>query len=111
MFCRLFEDFVNQQEVDIRLDRSSGKVWVEGEEVSPALTAAEFTLLSYLYERRGEICSKSELEALYPDEPQNVDTLMDQLRKKIESDPRRPKYILTVRGQGFKLARATPGQS
>jgi DNA-binding response OmpR family regulator len=116
IFCRLFQDFVNQPEVlaaiDIRLDRKSRKVWVEGEEVSPGLTAEEFALLSYLYERRGEICSKSELEALYPGEPQNVDTLMDQLRKKIESDPRRPKYIITVvRGRGFKLARATPGQS
>jgi hypothetical protein len=111
IFCRLFEDFVNQQEVDIRLDRSSEKVWVEGEAVSPDLTAAEFTLLSYLYERRGEICSKGELETLYPGEPQNVDTLMDQLRRKIEPYPRRPKYVLTVRGRGFKLAKAPPEQS
>ena len=115
IFCRLFEDFVNQPEVlaaiDIRLDRRSRKVWVEGEEVSPGLTAAEFALLSYLYERQGEICSKSELEALYLEEPQNVDTLMDQLRKKIEPDPRRPKYVTTVRGRGFKLARVTPEQS
>ena len=115
IFCRLFRDFVNQPEVlttiDIRLDRKSRKVWVEGEEVSPSLTAEEFALLSHLYERRGEICSKSELEALYPEESQNVDTLMDQLRKKIESDPRRPKYVLTVRGRGFELARATPRQS
>jgi hypothetical protein len=111
IFCQLFEDFVNQQEVDIKLDRSSGKVWVEGEAVSPDLTAAEFTLLSYLYERRGVICNKGELEALYPEKSQNVDTLMDQLRKKIEPDPRRPKYVITVRGRGFKLARVTPGQS
>jgi DNA-binding winged helix-turn-helix (wHTH) protein len=116
IFCRLFQDFVNQPEVlttiDIRLDRGSRKVWVEGEEVSPGLTTAEFALLSYLYERRGEICSKGELEALYPGEPQNVDTLMDQLRKKIEPDPRRPKYIITVvRGRRFKLAKATPKQS
>jgi DNA-binding winged helix-turn-helix (wHTH) protein len=116
IFCRLFQDFVNQPEVlttiDIRLDRGSRKVWVEGEEVSPGLTTAEFALLSYLYERRGEICSKGELEALYPGEPQNVDTLMDQLRKKIESDPPRPKYIITVvRGRRFKLAKATPKQS
>jgi DNA-binding winged helix-turn-helix (wHTH) protein len=115
IFCRLFEDFVNQPKVfkaiGIRLDRRSGEVWVEGKAVSPGLTAAEFALLSYLYERRGEICSKGELEALYPGEPQNVDTLMDQLRKKIEPYPRRPKYVITVRGRGFKLAKATPKQS
>ena len=83
-------------------------MWVKGKAVSPGLTAEEFALLSYLFERRGEICSKSELEALYPGGSQNVDALMDQLRKKIESDPRRPKYVLTERGRGFKLARATP---
>ena len=92
IFCRLFEDFVNQPEVfkaiGIRLDRRSGEVWVEGKMVSSDLTPAEFTLLSYLFERRGEICSKGELEALYPGESQNVDTLMDQLRKKIEPYPR-----------------------
>jgi DNA-binding winged helix-turn-helix (wHTH) protein len=113
IFCRLFEDFVNQPEVlaamDIRLDRGSRKVWMEGEGVSPGLTAEEFALLSYLYERRGEICSKGELEALYL-KSQNVDTLIDQLQKKIESDPRRPKYLITARGRGFKLARATPVQ-
>jgi len=111
IFCRLFQDFVNQPEVlaaiDIRLDRRSGEVRVKGKAVSPGLTAEEFALLSYLYERRGEICSKSELEVLYP----GVDTLIKQLREKIESDPRRPKYILTVRGRGFKLAKATPKQS
>jgi hypothetical protein len=109
VFCQLFENFVNQQEVfrarDIRLDGRSGKVWVEGRAVS--LTEAELALLSYLFDRRDEICSKSELEALYP----NVDDLIDQLRKKIESDPRRPKYVITVRGRGFQLARATSGQS
>jgi len=108
IFCRLFQDFVNQPEVlttiNIRLDRRSRKVWVKGKAVSPGLTAEEFALLSHLLERRGEICSKSELEALYPD----VDTLIKQLREKIEFDPRRPKYIIAVRGQGFKLARATP---
>jgi hypothetical protein len=111
IFCRLFEDFVKQPEVlaaiDIRLDRRSRKVWVKGKAVFPDLTAEEFALLSYLFERQGEICSKSELEALYPD----ADALIKHLREKIESDPRRPKYILTVRGRGFKLARATPGQS
>jgi DNA-binding winged helix-turn-helix (wHTH) protein len=68
-------------------------------------------LLSYLFERRGEVCSESELEALYPGESQDVDALMDQLRRNIEFDPRRPKYVITVRGRGFKLARATPEQS
>jgi two-component system alkaline phosphatase synthesis response regulator PhoP len=114
VFCQLFENFVNQQEVfrarDIRLDGRSGRVWVEGRAISD-LTPAEFTLLSYLFERRGEVCSRDELEALYPGKSQNVDTLMDQLRGKIESAPRRPRYVITVRGRGFKLAGATPERS
>jgi len=95
---------------DIRLDGKSGKVWVEGRAVSPGLTAVEFALLSHLLYRRGKICSESELEALYPGGSQDVYTLMGQLRRKIESDPRRPKYILTVRGRGFMLAKAIDEQ-
>lgn len=122
IFCQLFEHFVNQQEVskgkDIRLDEKSGKVWLEGKPVCPDLTNLEFTLLSYLYKRRGEICSRSELlEILYPGEHRDfkldmtdnrLDTLINRLRDRIELDRRRPKYLITVRGRGFKLAEATP---
>jgi DNA-binding response OmpR family regulator len=70
-----------------------------------------------LFKRRGEICTRSQLmEALYPEEHHSqldtadnrLDTLIARLRDKIELDRRRPKYILTVRGRGFKLAEATP---
>jgi DNA-binding winged helix-turn-helix (wHTH) protein len=121
IFCQLFEHFVNQQEFfrrkDIRLDERSGKVWLEGKPVCPDLTNLEFTLLSYLFKRRGEICSRSELlEALYPGEPRDpkldmtdnrLDTLIARLRDGIELDRRRPKYVISVRGRGFKLAEAT----
>ena len=121
IFCQLFEHFVKQQDFpqveDIRLDERSGKVWLKGKAVCPDLTKLEFTLLSYLSEKRGEICSRSELlEALYPEEyhsdldtaDNRLDTLISRLRSRIEMDRRRPKYILTVRGRGFKLAEATP---
>ncbi len=119
VFCPLFQHFVNRQEVftgkDIRLDERSGKVWVEGKPIRPDLTNLEFTLLSYLFKRRGEICSRSELmEALYPEEHHSpldtvdnrLDTLIARLRDKIELDRRRPKYVIAVRGRGFKLAEA-----
>lgn len=122
IFCKLFEDFVGRQKTleveDIRLDEKSGEVWLEGKLVCPDLTNLEFSLLFYLYKRRGEICSRSELlEALYPGEPRDpkldmtdnrLDTLIARLRDKIELDRRRPKYIIAVRGRGFKLAEATP---
>lgn len=121
IFCPLFGHFVKQQEIfrgkDIRLDERSGKVWLEGELVCLDLTPLEFTLLSHLFERRGEICSRSELlEVLYPGEHRDsrldmadnrLDTLIARLRDRIELDRRRPKYIITVRGRGFKLAEAT----
>jgi DNA-binding response OmpR family regulator len=121
IFCRLFKHFVNQREFfkgkDIRLDEGSGKVWLEGKPVCPNLTNLEFTLLSYLFKRRGEICSRGELlRVLYPGEhhfqldtaDNRLDTLIARLRDKIELDRRRPKYVITVRGRGFKLAEATP---
>jgi DNA-binding response OmpR family regulator len=39
-----------------------------------------------------------------------VDTHILRLRQKLEADPERPRYILTVHGQGYKLAAPEPGE-
>ncbi|HVZ01222.1 MAG TPA: response regulator transcription factor [Dongiaceae bacterium] len=71
------------------------------------LTEAETDLLAQLAARAGEALSREELSSV----PENgeaatgrqVDVLVTRLRRKIEEDPRFPRYLQTVRGRGYLL--------
>lgn len=118
IFCHLFRTFVADlapaKAKDLKLDKRSSRVWVEGKAVEEELTPLEFALLCYLYDRCGEVCTRDEIiYALYPDEAidpnaaiqdSRVDTLIGRLREKIEPERSRPRYIITVRGRGYKLS-------
>jgi two-component system phosphate regulon response regulator OmpR len=69
------------------------------------LTEAESELLFQLARRAGEPVSR---EALSPQadesgESRQIDVQMTRLRRKIEDDPRFPRYLQTVRGRGYVL--------
>jgi two-component system phosphate regulon response regulator OmpR len=69
------------------------------------LTSAEEKLLECLLKNHGHSISRNEL-ALYLGNDMNarsVDALVSRLRNKIEKDVRNPEYIVTARGQGYKL--------
>jgi two-component system alkaline phosphatase synthesis response regulator PhoP len=72
------------------------------------LSAREFTLLKYLIEHRGATISRDELlnEVWgYDAMPttRTVDVHVAWLRQKIEPNPKRPQYLLTVHGLGYKF--------
>jgi DNA-binding response OmpR family regulator len=72
------------------------------------LTHLEFELLRYLLERQGRVVYRHELLREiwgYPDVPstRSVDNAIARLRKKIEPDPGRPRYLHTVRGDGYSI--------
>jgi two-component system phosphate regulon response regulator OmpR len=69
------------------------------------LTAAETALLTGLAEKAGEPVSREELSlsAQFSGNERNVDVQMTRLRRKIERDPRFPRYLQTVRGTGYVL--------
>jgi two-component system alkaline phosphatase synthesis response regulator PhoP len=74
------------------------------------LSRAELRLLRYLLEHRGAVISREELlEKVWGLEgrmlTRTVDVHMATLRRKIEPDPRFPRYLLTVKGVGYKVAR------
>lgn len=116
IFARCFGEFVQRQLVSrrpsnqgIRLDPDSGEVWVNGVQ-APTLTNLEYRLLLLLYGRLGKICTKYEVvEAVwgedYIDEVDDarIEKLISRLRQKIEPDVANPRYMLTVRGRGYKL--------
>jgi pSer/pThr/pTyr-binding forkhead associated (FHA) protein len=73
------------------------------------LSAKEFALLAYLYEHRGQVCSKDDIgNAVWPEYHEGVydyqiENLVRRLRSKLEPDPANPQLLLTVRGLGYKL--------
>jgi len=69
------------------------------------LTAAEAGLLASLAARPGEAVSREDLSqsAAFSGNIRNVDVQMTRLRRKIEPDPRYPRYLQTVRGTGYAL--------
>ncbi len=69
------------------------------------LTAAEAALLASLAQKAGEAVSRDELSlsAQFSGNVRNVDVQMTRLRRKIERDPRFPRYLQTVRGTGYVL--------
>jgi two-component system, OmpR family, phosphate regulon response regulator OmpR len=67
------------------------------------LTAAEAGLLSMLAQKAGQAVSREELSMSLSGNVRNVDVQMTRLRRKIERDPRFPRYLQTVRGTGYIL--------
>lgn len=90
------------------IDWGKGTVRREGRET--ALTAKEFALLNKLWEARGNIVTIDALCAALWDGPLvgYENTLMvhiRRLREKLEEDPSHPRFLLTVRGLGYRLKR------
>lgn len=117
VFGKLFAAYARRQrhtrqptQGGVRVDVDAGEVWVDGERV-PTLTDLEYRLLLLMYGRIGKICDKYQIvEAVwgqeYIDEVDDarIEKLISRLRSKIEHDPANPRYLLTVRGRGYKLA-------
>jgi len=90
----------------ITLDRSSREVAVDGEAVH--LTFSEFELLAALMVEPGRLLNRQELlRAIWGDsayrDPRAIDVHVRHLREKLEPEPEQPRYLLTVRGAGYRL--------
>jgi len=73
------------------------------------LTATEFQLLTALARQPGRIFTRAQLldavhGVAFESYERAIDTHIKNLRRKIEPDPRQPRYIQTVYGVGYKLA-------
>jgi DNA-binding response OmpR family regulator len=94
---------------EIELDRQAYRVTKRGVEV--ALTRKEFEILELLARHPGAVITRDDfLDQLWGAEVyithRVIDTHIAALRKKLEDDPNNPKYVLSVRGIGYKLGTA-----
>ncbi len=94
---------------DLRIDLERRRVTMAGREIP--LTPTEYDLLRLLAENEGKLLTHPAiLRAVwgpaYREESNYLHVYVSQLRRKIEPDPARPRYILTVPGVGYRLVGA-----
>ena len=97
----------------VRVDAPGREVYIGGERVEPRLARKEFDVLNFLYERRGQACSKDAIaEAGWPDRTDGdvsdgeIEQCIRRIRLRTEADPSDPKLVETVRGYGYKMPAA-----
>ena len=78
---------------------------LQGNDQAMKLTATEASLLRVLAENAGQVLSREALTRLcaFDGTDRMIDVQVTRLRRKIEPDPREPRYLHTVRGQGYVL--------
>jgi DNA-binding response OmpR family regulator len=90
----------------LAIDTARHEIWLDGRLLK--LTPTEFSLLNYLAQHPGKVFTRDQLiTALWGEgrfvEEHNLDVHIYSLRQHMESDPAQPRFLLTVRGIGYKL--------
>ena len=91
---------------EMEIDLTKHIVRLAGNEV--ILTPIEFNILQLLASAPGHVYSRQDLlnsiwDTAYEGYKRNIDPHVNRLRTKIEENPKRPKYVLTVWGIGYKF--------
>lgn len=93
----------------VHLDIEAGEVTVDGC-IVPVLTDLEYRLMLLLYGQIDKICDKYRIvEAVWGEDyieevdDARIEKLISRVRQKIEPDPVNPRYLVTVRGRGYRL--------
>jgi two-component system OmpR family response regulator len=91
---------------ELEIDAGRHQAFLQGQPLE--LTPKEFELLLFLARNKGLVFSREQLLDKvwgydYAGETRTVDVHVRWLRQKIETDPAKPRHLLTVRGTGYKL--------
>ena len=91
---------------DVKIVTSNYEVFKKGERLE--LTPKEFELLAYLAKNKGRVLTRDQLLSAiwnydFVGDTRIVDVHISHLREKIESVTKKPSYIKTIRGLGYKM--------
>lgn len=91
---------------EVVIDANAMQLKVRGELI--ATTATEFRLLDYLARHPGRVFSRDHLlDAVWGDArfvtPRSIDVYVRRIREKIEQDAEDPRYLVTMRGAGYRF--------
>ena len=94
----------------LRLDKETRQAWVNGLLIDPPLSLHQYRLLDALWESGGSVLTRDQIvNAVWPEaagdgvSEQAIDALVRRLRERIEECDNEFRYIITVRGHGFRL--------
>jgi len=97
---------------DVTVDMETAQVFREGARVPVA--PREFALLRYLLERNGKPAAPEEIyHAVWGNDYGDLTSVavhIQRLRRKLETNPRKPRFIVTQRGFGYAIARGGEGE-
>ncbi len=91
----------------LKVDLDARLVYVKGKEIH--LTPNEYDVLALLVRYAGKVVTQKQIlkevwgPAATEDQSQYLRTYLHQLREKIETDPTRPRYLITEPGVGYRL--------
>jgi hypothetical protein len=101
---------MEESEQGLRLDQETRQVWVNGELLDPPLSLHQFRLLEALWEAGGGVITREQVvNSVWPEaggegvSEQAIDALVRRLRERIAETDEEFRYIVTVRGHGFRL--------
>lgn len=97
---------VEEKKEVFTLDEEKQEIKKDGKFIK--FTPAEFQIMSLMCKRKGFVVSRYDIldscDFLNSDEDSgSIAVIINRIRHKIEEDPKKPEYFLTIRGVGYKL--------
>jgi hypothetical protein len=98
----------------LRMEVQAHRVWVKEQEIDPPLSPPQFRLLELLYKSSGVVTRDEIASHVWPGtdgigvSDQAIDALIRRLRDRIYEVDSEYKYVITVRGHGFRLENPIP---
>jgi DNA-binding response OmpR family regulator len=113
LFSPVFAAFARSKKtLGISVDDATGDILLNQHPLTTSLTAKEHALLIYFIQHPSAICTKDELiQAVWPEDKifdvgvrdDSLAQLIRRVRIKIEADPSKPVFVLTIPGRGYRL--------
>lgn len=100
----------DNESVGMRLDPETRQIWINGTLADPPLSLHQYRLLEALWNSGGGVVTREQIvDAVWPEasgegvSEQAIDALVRRLRERIAEIDNEFRYVVTVRGHGFRL--------